>query len=348
VSAQNAVDTVFINKAADTNIRIVTYQKIDTLIIVKVADSTQIKLTDTIGKVKPPKPQYWFFTNTGSLTFNQTSYSAYWSKGGENSLSGTVVYNGQIKYDKNNSKFVNDLKLVYGLMKPQSVDYLRKTEDLIDFSSNYGIKYSKNWYASTELAFKTQFNEGYKYPDTTNLVSDFMAPGYITLSLGMKYDPNKFFSLFMSPAAGKFTIVANQKMADAGNYGVPAAEYENDTILIKHGEKLNREFGISAVLKYKKDVVKNLNLDSKLTLYNNYLDYNNNNRWNVDIDWSGTLNYTMNKYITTRFAFHMIYDHDTKFQIMEEQNGEEVEIGKGPRMQFQQVFGVGITLKLNS
>ena len=45
----------------------------------------------------------------------------------------------------------------------------------------------------SETNFRTQIAKGYKYPDKDHPISTFMAPAYLTTSLGMDYKPNKIF-----------------------------------------------------------------------------------------------------------------------------------------------------------
>ncbi len=335
--SQSEADTLVISKGADTSIRIITYKVIDTIFLNQAQNSVTVDLKETDSI-----PHHWNFKSRGSLTFNQTHFSN-WAKGGENSMAGSGDFTTQVVYEKHDIKLINEIKLLFGLLKPEEKN-IKKTEDLIDYSANLGIKKSKNWYYSTELNYKTQFSKGYKYPNDSVYISDFMSPGIVTLSLGIKYDPFEFLSIMMSPASGKFTFVQDQTLADLGSFGVKPAIYEADSLIV-HGRTVNPEFGINTIIKFKKELVKNLDFDSKLNLYNNYLDNDKENRWNIDIDWIGSINYNLTDYITTRFAFQMLYDHDTKLPIF---NSENEQIGQGPRLQLKQVFGVGLTFKLHA
>ncbi|MBI9034789.1 MAG: DUF3078 domain-containing protein [Bacteroidales bacterium] len=337
--SQSETDTLIISKSADTTIRIITFHRIDTLFLNQTVNSVSVELENT-DSIK--KQNNWKINSRGALSFNQTHFSN-WAQGGENSMSGSGDFTSQIIYKKKNFKLINEIKMLFGLLKPEEKN-IKKTEDMIDYSTNLGIKYSKNWYYSTELNYKTQFTKGYKYPNDSVFISDFMSPGIITLSLGIKYDPNENLSILMSPASGKLTFVQDQGLADKGSFGVQPAVYVGDS-LIEHGSNLNPEFGINAIIKFKKELAKNLDVDSKINLYNNYLDHDRENRWNIDIDWIGSINYNLTDYITTRFAFQMLYDHDTNVPIL---NEEKEQIGQGPRLQFKQVFGIGLTFKLNA
>ncbi|MFC2107241.1 DUF3078 domain-containing protein, partial [Bacteroidota bacterium] len=224
----------------------------------------------------------------------------------------------------------------------------RKTEDKFNFNSLYGLNALENWYYSFMLGLKTQFAKGYKYPDDSTLISQFFAPGYISTSLGMEYKPKDFLSVFISPASGKFTFVLNEELADKGSFGVKPAEVDETTgEIIKHGEKVKPEFGINLIFNFQKEVVKNINIMSIFNLYNNYLDDEIANRWNLDLDWETNIDFSINKHFSTIFYLHMIYDHDVNIPDYDYVNGKYTKVGeKGPRLQIQQSFGVGLSLKM--
>src|SRR3546814_4615805 len=78
---------------------------------------------------------------------------------------------------------------------------------------------------------------GYNYSkdnDRTK-VSNFLAPAYVTTSLGLDYKPSKAFSLLLSPLAGKITLVLDQELADQGRFGVEKAVLDTAGNIIKHG-----------------------------------------------------------------------------------------------------------------
>ena len=81
-------------------------------------------------------------------------------------------------YNKGKSSWDNNLDLAYGLIKQGTVD-IRKTDDKIDFSSKYGKPAFKKWYYAVMLNFKSQFSDGYDYPNDSVPISRFLAPAYI-------------------------------------------------------------------------------------------------------------------------------------------------------------------------
>ena len=115
-----------------------------------------------------------------ALTFNQVALSN-WAAGGENSFSGNTEFRLSANYVKGKNTWDNSLMMAYGLIKQESRN-LNKNDDRIELISKYGRHAVKNWYFSEELTFRSQFDEGYKTPEDTVKISDFMAPGYLTFS----------------------------------------------------------------------------------------------------------------------------------------------------------------------
>lgn len=269
-----------------------------------------------------------------SLNFSQVQLSN-WAAGGQNSLSGNGFLSLYANYNKDNSSWENTLDLGYGLLKNEDEDP-RKSDDKLEFSSKYGYKASKNWFYAALFSFKTQFDEGYNYPNDSVPISNFMAPAYVSFSIGMDYKPNDKFSAFISPISGKSTFVRDQVLADAGAFGVEPAVYDTVTGLkTKDGENLRNELFAGLVkVTYKDEILKNVTLQSKIEFFSNYLE----NPQNVDINWETLISMKVNEYITANILFHLIYDDDTDFI---DDNG----INKGPKPQIKEVFGLGFSYK---
>ncbi len=249
-----------------------------------------------------------------NVNFSQVSLDK-WAQGGENSLALSGALNLFANYAKDKTTWDNNLDLAYAVLKSGPTPS-RKSDDKIDFTSKLGRKMSEHWSYSALFNFKSQFTKGYKYPDDSNVVSKFLAPGYVTLALGFNYKPVDYFEVFISPATGRLTIVNDEILSDAGAYGV------------KPGEKHRTEFGAYLNMKFKKDIMENVTLMTRLELFDNYSDDNGNNRKNVDVNWETSLNMKVNKFITASIATQLIYDHDVI-----------------KHTQFKEVIGVGLGYK---
>jgi hypothetical protein len=313
------------------------------LLLVAAFSSLTVKAQVTDGEkdlrnLKTDTIEGWKKGGMFSLTFSQVSLSN-WAAGGENSFSGNTMINIFANYKKGKLTLDNNLDFGYGIMK-QGEQEIRKTDDKIDLTSKFGRKLSKNAYVAALLNFKTQAMPGYNYPDDSTEISNFLAPGYVLFAAGYDYKKGDWLSLFFAPITGKLTIVNDPTLANAGAFGVTPAIYDpNDsTSIITPGEKTRLEFGGYFKGTFTKDIMENVKLSTKLELFSNYI----NNPLNIDIYWENTISMKINKYISANLSTTLIYDDDIKIDV---KDSEGNVIGKGPRTQFKEVFGLGFSYK---
>jgi len=261
----------------------------------------------------------WKTGGSVSVNFSQVSLSN-WVAGGKSSASGTFLANLFGNYEKGKVSWENTLDLGYGLLKEEDSQVV-KSDDKIDFSSKYGYQATGKLFYSALFNFRSQFTNGYKYPDREHPISRFLAPGYLTLALGFDYKPNEHFSLFFSPLTGKLTVVTDDTLSAAGAFGVDP------------GSKSRWELGAFVKTAVKYDVMKNVTLESKFDIFSNYLDQPQN----MDVHWDVLINMKVNDYLSANLITNLIYDDDIKIA---SENGTV-----GPRVQFKELFGVGLNLK---
>lgn len=292
----------------------------------KVLDPTEQK--DVIEKlteeVKEEKKD-WTFSGLTTLNFSQVALSN-WAGGGVNSISATGLINLNANYAKNKDSWTNSLDLAYGLLKNKDADAF-KSDDRIELNSKYGRKATEHWYYSALLNFKTQFAPGYSTPGETVTISDFFAPAYLITALGMDYQSSENFSLFLSPATSKITIVNAPTLSAVGAFGVDP------------GETIRTEFGAYVKMNYKRDIVENVNFQTKLDLFSNYL----NNPQNIDVSWETLIGMKINKFMSASISTHLIYDDDIDIAV--DDNNDGVLDGFGPRIQFKEVLAIGLSYK---
>ncbi|MFC2151481.1 DUF3078 domain-containing protein [Bacteroidota bacterium] len=265
----------------------------------------------------------WKFGGVTSVNFSQVSLTN-WSAGGENSYAFNGLFNLIANYSKDKNDWGNTLDIGYGIQKQGDQDY-RKTDDHIDFLSKYGRKVSESFFISAMLNLKTQMNDGKKYetdPDTSYVISKFLAPGYLTVAVGMEYKPSESFYAVLSPVAGKLTMVLDDTLSARGSFGVDP------------GSKTRMELGGALTIGVKKDIMKNVALTSTVGLFSNYME----DSQNIDIDWKVMINMKINDYLSANINTHLIYDDDIK-------TSDDAGDPKGAKVQFKEVFGVGLTYK---
>jgi hypothetical protein len=265
-----------------------------------------------------------------AVNFNQVSLTN-WAAGGESALSATALGNAFVKYRKNDLYFESVLDAGFGFITTKSQS-LRKNEDKIELNAKFGKKAKGKFYYAGMLNFRTQMAPGYNFPDDTPIISRFLAPGFLSLALGMDYKPNDWFSMFVSPATGRSTFVLDTALSNLGQFGVTP------------GNNVRFEFGAYLRARLQKDLVKNVSVVSNLQLFNNYSDPIKAQRANIDVNWENLILIKANKWLTTSIFTNLIYDHDVQIPVKRIVNGAEV-IGSGPRLQFKEVLGVGISVK---
>jgi hypothetical protein len=277
-----------------------------------------------------------------SFSFNQVALQN-WAAGGESALSATVLGNYFWKYRKNDLYFESLIDGGFGVISTTSQS-MRKNEDKLELNAKFGKKAKGKFYYAGLMNFRTQFAPGFNFPNDSSIISDFMAPAFLSVALGFDYKPNDWFSLFLSPATGRSTFVLNQSLSNAGQFGVKPAIRDSSDNLISEGEKIRLEFGAYLRARLQKDLAKNVSIISNLQLFNNYTDPIAAQRRNIDVNWETILLIKANKWLTTSIFTNLIYDHDVQVPIKRVVNGVEID-GTGPRTQFKEVLGVGISFK---
>ncbi len=267
----------------------------------------------------------WKYSGITSLNLSQLSLSN-WAAGGDNSLSGNALVKLSADFDDGTLNWDNDLILGFGLIRTGS-DPTRKSDDQIELSSKFGYKAREKWFYSALLSFRTQFAQGYDNPgeDDRIKISDFMSPGYLTLALGMDYKPNERISIFLSPLSTKFTFVMDENLSAAGSYGLDP------------GQTVRGEFGAYVKFAYKQEILKNVNLDTKIDLFSNYFD----NPQYVDVTWDLLLTFKINEFLSASLMTQLIYDYDIQFGFDSTGDGEIDSYES--RVQFKELFGLGLT-----
>lgn len=276
----------------------------------------------------PSDTSYWRKGGTGSITFSQVSLTN-WAAGGQNSVAVNSNLSLFANRVKGRGKWENSLDLAYGLIRQGDASFT-KSDDLINIVTKYSYRMNREsgkWFFSALMDFKTQFYEG--VDEEGNFISDFMAPAYLTVGLGISYDPSDQLSFSYQPVTGKFTFVRNQGLANQGAYGVDPAVFAADgTTVITPGKNSRAEIGSFFRAKYKNDI-----FESRLELFTNYIE----NFGTIDVNWQNALVMQLTKVLSMNAFAQLIYDKDI-----------EIADSEGvlkDRVQFKSVIGVGLTYK---
>ncbi len=282
-------------------------------------------------------PSFWEKENLIGLNLSEVAF-VNWNAGGDNAI--TAI--GRIKFQRNYKfryvSWKNDLEMRFGWNAQEGRQW-RKTDDAIRLSSTFGFRRDtiSNWYYSAKANFNTPFADGFKYPDRSNPISRFMAPGYLFLGAGASYiSQGDKFNLYLSPLTHRSTFVLDQELANNGAFGVQKAVKDSAGNIIEEGKTLFTSLGFLITNTWETPLAKNILLDHRVSLYTDYLrDFGN-----VDVDWEMNFIFTVNNLVKATIGTQLIYDDDIRFDVVEDADGNVIDPGV-PRVQFKQLLSVG-------
>lgn len=286
-----------------------------------------LSATSISAQEKAPSP--WTKAGFVGLKFTQSSFTN-WAAGGENALALDAQFTYQADYKNEKHLWQNRVELNYGFNQIGDAP-LKKTTDKIYLNSNYGFQIEKSLYLSAFLTYQSQFSNGYQYgsDNERTFVSRFMAPGYVSAGLGITWTPAPIVSAVFTPVTWKGTFVLDDALARQGAFGVE----EEKNVLNEMGANLKVE------LNY--DVMKNVNLYSRLNLFSDYM--RGKEARNIDVSWDVQINMTINKWLSASVSTNLVYDNDIKFAYdKKDADGNIIGQGKCAKVQFKEVLAIGL------
>ena len=236
----------------------------------------------------------WVLNGVTGLNLSQTAMTN-WSAGGENALSGNAYLNGSLTHKNGNWLWVTNLILDYGLSKTKSQG-MRKTTDKIGLSTQLGYSTNNVWYYTLMGDLNTQFAKGYNYPDKTHYISNFFAPAYSNISLGMEYRPKSNYSVFLSPVSAKMTFVEDDYLSEIGAFGVDP------------GDRFKIECGAYLKGRAEMPLMENVSMITTADFFTPY----SSQFGNVDVNWDVLISMKINKFLSATINTTLKYDNDVK------------------------------------
>lgn len=272
--------------------------------------------------VRPDTLSPWKKKLLFTLNVNQAAFSSNWTGGGVNSIGFNSRFNYTANYAKGNVSWDNQIDLLYGFVNNSGQGF-RKTLDRIFLDTKYGYKISKNWSVFTSLNFLSQFAPGYRYDKDANgveqavMISDFLAPAFVTSAWGLEYKPVDYFSLRLSPFAPRLTIVRD------GERFIPGVDPESPYGVDPPSETRWEWLAFQLQADFNKDIATNLNLKWRYLMYANYETLELKT---IDHRLEAMLNAKVNQFITVGLGGILLYDYD-----------------QDPGAQISQVFNLGFS-----
>ena len=255
--------------------------------------------------------KYWKYNLDAGINVNQAAFSDSWKGGGVNSVAAGAYVFGDLIYNKNKITWANTLKLQYGAVltfnrniNNKQVGNIRKSQDIIDFSSKVDYQFAKMWRVFGQVNFLSQFDGGYDYTavdeagrDIKARISGPLSPGYLTESAGIEFKPVSWFYVNVGLISLRQTFVLDTTLYHQvpNNYGVTV------------GRKFNNQVGFSVEAALDKDLHKNINLKFKYRGFKDYTEYTTLSGEMVhrmDLIFSAKIT----KYIVTSLTATALYD----------------------------------------
>ena len=262
-----------------------------------------------------------YYLSKGKITtlLNQSQYSN-WIAGGINNLSLTLLLDYDYILKKGDLEWINRLDGAYGLVKNPD-ESIKKNEDRLELYSLLALKNKGRWSYSALFNLKSQWSNGYEYSINSvgvqdrSLTTKFLSPAYSQIGVGMFYkkDDNFWFNYaLLSARYIRVNPVFTESLLDGENY-----------FGVEKGKTGRFEAGGIISAYFKKEIMKNMILENKLNLFQNYLE----DPLNVDIDYTFNLELTINKFFSTNLLLQILYDDNAL-----------------PEIQLKEVFGVSFNI----
>lgn len=229
----------------------------------------------------------WSLGWIGTLNGSQATYRN-WSQGGVNTVAVTGGTRFTAKFTLDRFVLDHNTSLKYGRARLNG-NVGRKTDDEIRIRNQASRKFNNPHFSLIgQLNFDTQFYEGYDRA-YANIISKFMAPAYITETVGLAYTPETNLQ-FNAGLSLKQTIVSDTLLSP--RYG------------LKDGSNFRNEGGISLGIRLSRQVMTNVSYTGSADTFTNLLRPVSSTVFKMNNDIVGKIN----SYLTTNFQYAVIFD----------------------------------------
>ena len=259
--------------------------------------TTENRITAPTPEIVVLKPNFWKFKGDYYLQFLQNYVSDNWYKGGEKnySMMASVVFEANYN-NKQKVRWDNKLEMKVGLQTSPSdtVHKVKTNTDMLRLTSRLGLQATKKWYYTIQAVANTQMFRNYG-SNSKNVLSDFMSPVNLNVSIGMDYKPSWFKgkltgNVHLAPLAYNLKYV-DRKVLNT-RYGIE-----------KERQALN-DFGSQFTIDMSWTFSDMIKWTSRLYGYTTYE--------RAEMEWENTFTFKFNKYITSMLYIYPRFDDARK------------------------------------
>lgn len=267
--------------------------------------SSALSAQDSL-QIAPPAVKkdttYWRRNFQAGFNINQAAFTQNWKGGGANAIAISIFTNGTANYKRGKFDFASTIDLIYGINRTEAQGE-RKTADRIFLDGKAAYRMNRKWLMFGSLNFQSQFADGFRYVKDAQgveqavLISRFMAPGYITQSIGIEFKPVNYFFVRFGTGTLRQTIVTDRQLFlnEPKNYGVPI------------GKRVRNEVAFQIMSQFEKDIFENINLNARYLMF---VAYDKINIKDTDHRLDMTFTAKVNKFLQVGLTGTLLYDTD--------------------------------------
>jgi hypothetical protein len=259
------------------------------------------------------------FNLEAGLQATQMQFSN-WAEGGDNNFNGLATLDLQHIYKKERLSLTTKFDARYGLNVIDTTTF--KNQDRFNFNFQAGWSIGRSWSLSGMANLRSQFTRGYKSrKESSVLVSDFMSPGVLDLSLGLTWNPDESpWKVTFSPVTGSMLFVMNEQLSQQGINNIDPGKHFKPMI------------GASVMIDFDKKFAREM-IRYRTNAYS---------FWNFRLDpvarWENWLTFQATKWLGTSIYWNMIYDREAS--VPREDRGEYLQINYS--------IGLGLTFRYSN
>ena len=165
------------------------------------------------------------------------------------------------------------------------------SQDLFQWNMKFGVRARKHWFYSLTAQVKTQFINNYGENSQVRKAA-FLSPGELNIGLGMTYT--------WASARGNFKLNASLSPVSYNLKTCIDRSVDPTLFSIPAGKRFYNQIGSNAEMTAEWALTSNISWNSRIFIFSNYQEF--------QADWEHTLNFSINRFLSTQIYLHLRYD----------------------------------------